>query len=144
MRVNSVRFIRELTEHPSRIQILATGPRKIPQLPSITHLKIAIGCWDRDWRLWIIDVFERNWICMLVMNQDLNSFWLEIHQKMMWLNVYTVKLQNILQIYAQFVFVVVGGKSIYIYPSRLLHRHWGNRKIAPVPVKQPWKIWVTV
>ena len=42
---------------------------------------------------------------------------------------FTLKLQNILQIYAQFVFVVVGGKSIYIYPSRLLHWHWGNRKM---------------
>ena len=32
--------------------------------------------------------------------------------------------------------------SIYPYPSRSLHRHWGNRTIAPVPVKWPWRIWV--
>ena len=28
----------------------------------------------------------------------------------------------------------------YPYCSRLLHWHWGNRKIAAVPVKQPWRI----
>ena len=34
--------------------------------------------------------------------------------------------------------------SIYLYPSGLLHWHWGNHMIAPVPVKQPWRIWVKV
>ena len=28
------------------------------------------------------------------------------------------------------------------YFSGLLHWRWGNHMIAPVPVKQPWKIWV--
>ena len=28
------------------------------------------------------------------------------------------------------------------YPSGLLHWHWGNHMIAPVSVKQPWRIWV--
>ena len=28
------------------------------------------------------------------------------------------------------------------YPPGLLHWHWGNHMIAPVPVKQPWRIWV--
>ena len=28
----------------------------------------------------------------------------------------------------------------YSYPSRLLHRYWDM--ITPVPVKQPWRIWV--
>ena len=32
--------------------------------------------------------------------------------------------------------------SIYPYLSGLLHWHLGNRMIAPVPEKQPWKIWV--
>ena len=32
--------------------------------------------------------------------------------------------------------------SIYPYPSGLLHWHWGNHMIAPVPVMQPWRIWV--
>ena len=30
----------------------------------------------------------------------------------------------------------------YPYPSGLLHWHWGNHTIAPVPVKQPWGIWL--
>ena len=30
---------------------------------------------------------------------------------------------------------------LYPYPSGLLHWHWGNHMIAPVPVKQPWRIW---
>ena len=28
------------------------------------------------------------------------------------------------------------------YPSGLFHRHWGNHMIAPLPVKQPWWIWI--
>ena len=32
--------------------------------------------------------------------------------------------------------------GFYSYSSGLLHWHWGN-KIAPVPVKQPWRIWVS-
>ena len=31
---------------------------------------------------------------------------------------------------------------IYPYSLRLLHGHWGNHIIAPVPVKQPWSIWI--
>ena len=30
--------------------------------------------------------------------------------------------------------------GVYI-PLGLLHWHWGNHMIAPVPVKQPWRIW---
>ena len=33
---------------------------------------------------------------------------------------------------------------VYLYSPWLLHRHWGNHVIAPVPVKQTWKIWVHV
>ena len=29
-----------------------------------------------------------------------------------------------------------------LFRSRLLHWHWGNHMIAPVPVKEPWRIWV--
>ena len=32
--------------------------------------------------------------------------------------------------------------SNYPYSSGLLHWHLGNRMIAQVPVKQPWRIWV--
>ena len=31
---------------------------------------------------------------------------------------------------------------IYPNPSGLPHWHWGNHMIAPVLVKQPWRIWV--
>ena len=30
----------------------------------------------------------------------------------------------------------------YPYPSGMLQRHWENCKIAQVPVKQPWRIWM--
>ena len=30
--------------------------------------------------------------------------------------------------------------KFYPYPSGLLHCHWGNHMIAPVPVNQPWNI----
>ena len=30
------------------------------------------------------------------------------------------------------------------YPSRLFHWHWGNHMIAPVPLKQPWRISVQI
>ena len=39
-------------------------------------------------------------------------------------------------------FVVVIHWLIYPYPSGFLHWHCGNLKIVPVPVKQPWWIWV--
>ena len=35
-----------------------------------------------------------------------------------------------------------GISQVYPYSSGLLHWHWGNHMIAPVPVKQPWRIWV--
>ena len=33
-------------------------------------------------------------------------------------------------------------RFVYPYFSGLLHWHWGNLMIAPVPVKQPWRIWI--
>ena len=33
-----------------------------------------------------------------------------------------------------------GPCTFYPYPSGLLHWHWGNHMIAPVPVKEPWRI----
>ena len=36
-------------------------------------------------------------------------------------------------------FLLCSGQ-FYPYPSGLLHWHWGNHVIAPVPVKQPWRI----
>ena len=39
-------------------------------------------------------------------------------------------------------FVVVIHWLIYPYPSGFLHWYCSNLKIVPVPVKQPWWIWV--
>ena len=42
-------------------------------------------------------------------------------------------------------YIIVSGGSIWVfhpYSSGLLHWHWGNHMIAPVPVKQPWRIWI--
>ena len=39
-------------------------------------------------------------------------------------------------------FVCFASVIFYPYPSGLRHWHWGNCMIAPVPVKQPWRIWV--
>ena len=51
--------------------------------------------------------------------------------------------------FAAFCFIVVMTRvsngfiwSIYLYLLGLLHWHWGSQKIAPVPVKQLWSIWV--
>ena len=32
--------------------------------------------------------------------------------------------------------------SIYMYPSGILHWHWSNDTIVPMPTKQPWILWV--
>ena len=47
-------------------------------------------------------------------------------------------IQNLVK----FHFVYIFMWFIYPYHSGLLHWHWGNHMIAPVPVKQPWKICV--
>ena len=36
----------------------------------------------------------------------------------------------------------LGNGCFHPYPSGFLHWHWGNHTIAPVPVKQPWRIHV--
>ena len=36
----------------------------------------------------------------------------------------------------------VNSMRFYLYPSALLHWHWGNHMISPVPVKQTWMICV--
>ena len=38
--------------------------------------------------------------------------------------------------------IVISKFIVNPYTSGLLHWHWGNHMIAPVPVKQPWRIWV--
>ena len=38
--------------------------------------------------------------------------------------------------------IIVRYEPFCLYPSWLLHKHWDCHMIAPVPVKQPWRIWV--
>ena len=41
------------------------------------------------------------------------------------------------------VLLKLGTSQFHPYFSGLLHWHWGNHMIAPMPVNQPWRIWVT-
>ena len=52
-------------------------------------------------------------------------------------------------VYVVLCFVVVISSVVWrymwlfhLYSSGLLHWHWGNHMIAPVPVKWPWRIWI--
>ena len=45
-------------------------------------------------------------------------------------------------VFALLCFVLVIHWLIFPYPSGLLHWHWGNLMIPPVPAKQPWWIWI--
>ena len=61
----------------------------------------------------------------------------------------TVLVYSISHNYAcSFLFLCLLGlfcqllESIYLYSSELLHWHWGNHMIAPVPVKWSWRICV--
>ena len=52
-----------------------------------------------------------------------------------------------LQYILRFMYIVPAlfcfdASGFYPYSSGLLHWQWGNRKIAPQPVKQSWRIWV--
>ena len=40
------------------------------------------------------------------------------------------------------VFFLSDSGQFYSHPSGLLHWHWVNHAIAPVPLKQHWRIWV--
>ena len=53
----------------------------------------------------------------------------------------TVKSNNVYMIHALLWF---SASPFYPYPSGLLHWHWGNHMIAPVPMKQSWRIWVKI
>ena len=50
--------------------------------------------------------------------------------------------RNMHTVFALLCFVVVIHWPIFPYPSGLLHWHFGNLTIAPVPAKQPWWIWI--
>ena len=70
----------ELTEHPSRMRMLADGLRRIPLNFSASYatnsywmLRLWLRILNHDRDSWQADY------CMLVMNQDLHSFWAQIH-----------------------------------------------------------------
>ena len=50
--------------------------------------------------------------------------------------------RNMHTVFALLCFVVVIHWLIFPYSLGLLHWHWGNLTIAPVPAKQPWWIWI--
>ena len=50
--------------------------------------------------------------------------------------------RNMYTVFALLCFVVVIHWLIFPYPSGLLHWHCGNITIAPMPAKQPWRIWI--
>ena len=50
--------------------------------------------------------------------------------------------RNMHTVFALLCFVVVIHWLIFPYSSGLLHWHCGNLKIASVPAKQPWWIWI--
>ena len=50
--------------------------------------------------------------------------------------------RNMHTVFALLCFVVVMHWLIFPYPSGLLYWHCGNLRIAPVPAKQLWRIWI--
>ena len=50
--------------------------------------------------------------------------------------------RNMHTVFALLCFVVVIHWLIFPYPTGLLHWHFGNLTIAPMPAKQPWWIWI--
>ena len=74
--------------------------------------------------------FEPPWRC-----HDITVLWyIYVHIQYIPRNMHTV--------FALLCFVVVIHSLIFPYPSGLLHWHCCNLTIAPVPVKQPWWIWM--
>ena len=45
---------------------------------------------------------------------------------------------------AYYILLLFGTSWIYPYISALLHWHWGDLKVVPLPVKQHRNIWATV
>ena len=71
---------------------------------------------------------------------------IEIYLPDIWCMLWCLLLQyipwNMHMVFALLCFVVDIHWLIFPYPSGLLHWHCGNLKIAPVPAKQPWWIWI--
>ena len=76
--------------------------------------------------------WKRLYQWLLVVMETLNAVVRENTQR----NMHTV---------CAFLFLLYFGSiQFYTSISRLLHWHWGNDKITPVPEKQPWSIWESI
>ena len=96
-------------------------------------------------------------LCCALLWLDADRYNMHTVRALMWLdadryNMHTVRVlmwldadwYNMHTVCALLCFGVVRCRSIYPYPSGLLHWHCGNLTIAPVPVKQPWRIWAYI
>ena len=73
-------------------------------------------------------------------------FYLYILLKVLLFNAYVISTSQELHSWFMLCCVLLwfGGFQFYPCSSGLLHWHWGNHMIAPVPVKQPWRIWINI
>ena len=99
-------------------------------LPNNKILCRASGHFFPKMRLWRTDV---NWV------QGMNNCMYICLCSMI---IHTVYPKKYAHGFALLCFVVVIHWLIFPYPSGLLHWHYGNLTIAPVPAKQPWWIWI--
>ena len=102
----------------------------------------------------ISDFFSANWLrlCSLDLNKALTT----IRQPTCMMLVISCALYSMIYARDVLYFLIlllchqingfIGGATfryhVRPYPSGLLHWHWGNHKIAPVPVQWPWRMWI--
>ena len=91
------------------------------------------------------------WLCFLLENNHLSC---KVKGAINLYHLYPTKYTHgFVMLYHQFIAVInwwdhsdsigrIFMRFICPYPSGLLHWHWGNGMIAPVPAEQPWRIWV--
>ena len=89
--------------------------------------------WMSNW--WLV-IHSLDDVLSLKRQQDIKSN----HKPAYW---YTQQGWNCYKVLASLFLQWSCTDLFYPYPSGLLHWHWGNHMIAPVPVKQPWRIWAS-
>ena len=83
------------------------------------------------------------WLTIIFAGKYISSFkWWSLSADL-WDLLFVVRLKFFLH-GLRFVMLCCGLVQVKFYPysSGLLHMHWGNHMIAPVPVVQAWRIWV--
>ena len=73
---------------------------------------------------------------------NLDMIWCKLMKPYVYWHNYTQYIPRITHIVLVLLCFVL--TCFYPYSSGLLHWHWGNHMIAPVPVKQPWRIRVNI